>query len=76
MDKEKNRYHHVVAIAGDSTWQKVVLAPSDFKARTRETPTDWDGLDIVISLPGGWEWPDLKMRELEWIRNDQHGDNQ
>ena len=75
MDKEKNRYHHAVAIAGDSTWKNVVLAPSDFKNGTGETPTDWDGLDIVISPPAGWDWQDLKLRNLRWITNDKQGDS-
>ncbi len=70
MDKEKNRYHHAVAIAGDSTWQKVVLAPSDFKNRDGEAPTDWDALDLVISPPPGWDWQDLKLRNLTWLKNE------
>ena len=56
MEKEKDRYHHAVAIEGDSNWQQVVLSPSDFKQRSGETPEDWEDLDIVISLPAGWDW--------------------
>ena len=74
MEKEKDRYHHAVKLDGDSTWQQVVLPPSDFKTRTGETPKSWDGLDIVITPPAGLEWSDLKMRNLKWIKADQHGD--
>jgi hypothetical protein len=68
MEKENDRYHHAVLIEGDSTWQKVVLTPSEFKKRSGESPENWDGLDIVISLPAGWEWDDLKMRNLRWVQ--------
>jgi len=67
MEKEKSRYHHAISLNGDSTWQQVVLSPSDFKTRSGETPKDWDGLDIVISPPAGWDWKDLKMRNLTWF---------
>ena len=73
--QEKDRYHHGVVIEGDSTWQQVLLSPSDFKKRTGETPEDWDGLDIVLSLPAGWDWQDLKMRNLTWIKNGNQGDS-
>ena len=68
MEKEKDRYHYPIVIKGDSMWQKIVLTPSDFKKRAGETPKDWADLDFVISLPAGWEWEDLEMRNLKWIK--------
>ena len=68
MDMEKNSYRHSIMIEGDSQWQQVVPSPSDFKNRDGETPDDWDDLDIVISLPAAWEWEDLKMRDLMWVK--------
>ena len=56
-------------IEGDSTWQKIVLSPSDFKKRTGEAPEDWTDLDIVITPTGTLEWQNLKMRNLTWITN-------
>ena len=73
MEKEKDRYHHAVKLDGDSTWQKIVLSPSDFKTRTGETPKSWDGLDIVITPPAGWAWENLQLRNLTWIANQNPG---
>ena len=69
MEKEKDRYHHSIMIEGDSTWQKIVLSPSDFKKRTGEAPEDWTDLDIIITPTGTLEWQNLKMRNLTWITN-------
>ena len=76
LEREKKSYSYAIGLNKESGWQQVVLSPSDFKDKDGESPKDWSNLDIVISLPGGWQWPDLKMRELKWIRNKQHGDNQ
>jgi hypothetical protein len=75
MDREKESYRHTIAIDGDSKWQQVVLSPFDFKNSNGETLEDWNGVDIVISPLGGWEWQDLKMRNLTWIKNDKQEDS-
>lgn len=33
------------------------------------SPKDWTDLYVVILLPRGWAWPDLKMRDLRWLKN-------
>ena len=68
MEKEKNSYRYAIPLSGDSSWQQVVVSPSDFKKAGGETPKDWDGLDLVISLAGGWDWQDVKMRNLTWLK--------
>lgn len=73
MEKEKDRYHLSIMIEGDSTWQQIVLSPSDFKTRSGETPKSWDGLDIVITPPASWAWEDLQLRNLTWITNQNSG---
>ena len=74
MAKEKDRFHHSIKLDGDSKWRQVMLSPSDFNKRTGEAPTDWSGLDLSISPPAGWNWDDLKLRNLRWIKAGQHGD--
>ena len=74
MEMEKESYSHGISIDGDSQWRQVVLSPSDFRNRNGETLKDWNGVDIVISLPRDWTWRDLKMRNLTWITNHKQGD--
>ena len=76
LEREKKSYSYAIQLEGESGWQQVVLSTSDFKNRDGESPEDWNNLDIAISIPGGWEWSDLKMHDLKWIRNEQRGDNQ
>ena len=76
LEREKKSYSYAIELDGVSEWQQVILSPSDLKNKDGEAPKDWSNLDIVISLPGGWQRPDLKMSELKWIRNKQHAGNQ
>jgi hypothetical protein len=43
---------------------KTILSPLKLKRKTVESSGNWDGLDLVVSLPAGWAWEDLKMRQL------------
>jgi len=76
LEREKKSYSYAIELNGASVWQQVVLSTPDFQNKAGASPTDWSNLDIVISLPGGWDWSDVNLRELKWIRSKQHGDNQ
>ena len=76
LEREKKSYSYAIQLEGESNWQQVVLSTSDFKNRDGESPEDWNNLDIAISIPGGWQWSDLKMRELKWIGNKHDADIQ
>lgn len=75
MEREKESYHHIIAIDGESESQELVLSTSDFKNQEGQTLTDWNGLDIAIAPLGSLGWPDLKLRNLRWLRDEQRGDN-
>ena len=76
LEREKKSYSYAIELNGASGWQQVVLSTPDFQNKAGASPTDWSNLDIVISLPGGWDWSDVNLRELKWIRSEQNGDNQ
>jgi len=61
---------HPISIEGDSKWQQVIMDLSDFLDKKGDTPKSWENLTIHISLPQGWDWQDLKMRNLKWIKNE------